>query len=135
MSHKTDWLGWSPIHLDSVSIWKSEGAPPCTNDTVQLTPLLKHDIEVGDSAPIRQRFHRSSLEKREQSESKVKYMLEHGIAVPSYSSWASPCLLVAKPDRTFRPCMDFRKVNAVTKPDSYPLPRMEDCLDQVGSAR
>ena len=105
------------------------------SDVPSRTHLVKHDIEVGDSAPICQRFYRSSLEKREQLESEVKYMLEHGIAVPSHSSWASPCLLVAKPDQTFRPCTDFRKVNAITKPDSYPLPRMEDCVDQVGSAR
>ncbi|KAJ8338705.1 hypothetical protein SKAU_G00354910 [Synaphobranchus kaupii] len=61
-------------------------------------------------------------------------MLANNIAVPSFSSWASPCLLVSKPDRTFRFCTDYRKVNAVTKPDSYPLPRMEDCIDMVGAA-
>lgn len=38
------------------------------------------------------------------------------------------------PDRTFRPWTDFRKVNAITKPDSFPLPWMEDCVDQIGSA-
>ena len=62
-------------------------------------------------------------------------MLQNGIPEPSHASWASPSLLVAKPDSTFRPCTDFRKVNAITKPDSYPLPRMEDCVDQVGSAK
>lgn len=62
-------------------------------------------------------------------------MLENGIAEPSSSSWASPCLLVSKPDWTHRPCTDFRKVNALTKPDSFPLPRMEDCVDQVGAAK
>lgn len=62
-------------------------------------------------------------------------MLENGIAVPSRSSWASPCLLVSKPDRTFRSCTYFCKVNAITKPDSFPLPRMEVCMDQVGSAK
>ncbi len=61
-------------------------------------------------------------------------MLENNIAVPSYSSWSSPCLLVKKSDSTFRFCTDFRRVNAITKPDSYPLPRMEDCVDRVGNA-
>lgn len=42
--------------------------------------------------------------------------------------------LVGKPDGTFRLCTDFRKINAVTKPVSFPLPRMEDCVDQVASA-
>lgn len=62
-------------------------------------------------------------------------MLENNIAVPSNSCWASPCLLVKKPDQTFRPCTDFRKVNRVTKPDSFPLPRLDDCVDKVGSAK
>lgn len=89
---------------------------------------------MGDAEPIRQRFYRVSPEKREQLDSEVEYMLTNNIAVPSHSSWASPCLLVKKPDNTFRPCTDYRKVNAVTRADSYPLPRMEDCVDQVGAA-
>ena len=68
-------------------------------------------------------------------ESEVNYMLENNIAEPSCSSWASPCVLVRKPDQTFRPCTDFRKVNNGTKPDSFPLPRIDDCVDQVGSAK
>ncbi len=65
----------------------------------------------------------------------MNYMLKHDIAEPSFSSWASPCLLVPKSDGTMRFCTDFRKVNSVTKPDSFPLPRMDDCIDQVGPAR
>ena len=68
-------------------------------------------------------------------ESEIQYMLENGIAEPSSSSWASPCLLVEKSDKSPRFCTDYRKVNAVSKPDAYPLPRMEDCIDQVGAAR
>lgn len=67
-------------------------------------------------------------------ESEVQYMLENEIAVTSCSSWASPCLLVKKPDSTYRFCTDYRKLNAITKPDAFPLPRMEDCVDQVGTA-
>lgn len=46
-----------------------------------------------------------------------------------------PCLLVPKSSNTPRFCTDFRKVNNVTKPDCFPLPHFEDCIDQVGSAR
>ncbi len=60
-------------------------------------------------------------------------MLENNIAVPSYSSGAHP-IACKKSDGTFRFCTDFRRVNAITKPDSYPLPRMEDCVDRVGNA-
>lgn len=105
------------------------------SDIPGRTHLLEHDVDVGDVKPITQRFYRVSPEKRKILESEVAYMLENGIAEPSSSSWASPCLLVGKPDSTYRPCTDFRKVNAVTKPDSFPLPRMEDCVDSVGAAK
>ncbi len=64
----------------------------------------------------------------------VTYLLENGLAKPSSSSWSSPCLLTPKSDGTPRFCTDFRKVNAVTVPDSFPLPRIEDCIDSIGSA-
>ncbi len=73
--------------------------------------------------------------KRSAMKKETDYLLENGLAHHSYSSWSSPCLLVNKPDGSFRFCMDFRKVNAVTVPDCYPLPRMEDCVDSIGSAR
>lgn len=95
--------------------------PELFGDTPSRTHLVQHDVDVGDAEPIRQRFYRVSPEKREQLDSEVEYMLTNNIAVPSHSSWASPCLLVKKPDNTFRPCTDYRKVNAVTRADSYPL--------------
>lgn len=51
------------------------------------------------------------------------------------SPWSSPCLLVPKPDGTYHFCTNYRKVNAATIPDCYPLPRMEDCIDNLGSAQ
>ncbi len=63
----------------------------------------------------------------------VKYLLENGLAVPSSSACSSsPCIIVPKSDGTARFCTDYRKVNAITKPDSFPLPRMKDCVDRVG---
>lgn len=105
------------------------------NDTPTQTHLIEHDIDVGNAEPIRQPFYRVSEVKRQVMEGEINYMLENGIAAPSFSSWASPCLLVDKSDKGPRFCTDYRKVNAVTKHDAFPLPRMEDCVDQVGSAR
>lgn len=59
-------------------------------------------------------------------------MLEHGIVEAACSSWASPCLMADKADGSDTFCTDFRKLNAVTKPNCY---LMEDCTDQVGSAK
>ena len=64
-------------------------------------------------------------------------MLTNGIIEPSSSEWSSPCVLVPKKDGSgaYRFCTDFCKVNAVIKSDSYPIPRIEDCIDRIGVAR
>ncbi len=90
---------------------------------------------MGNAKPIKQHPYRLNPRKREVIKGEVDYLLKHGMAVPSQSPWSSPCLLVPKPDSTFRFCTDYRKVNNITKPDSFPLPRIEDCVDKVGSAR
>ena len=61
-------------------------------------------------------------------------MEKKGIVEPSASSWASPIVVVPKKDGTTRFCIDYRCVNAVTKKDVYPLPRIEDSLDTIGIA-
>lgn len=65
----------------------------------------------------------------------VENLLQNGFPVPSSSPWSSPSLLVPKSDKTPRFCTDYRKVNAVTKSDSFPHPRIDDCVDRVGSAK
>ena len=62
-------------------------------------------------------------------------LLQQGIIEESESPWASPIVMVPKSDGTLRLCTDFRKVNPVTVPDPFPLPRVEDLLDRVGQAR
>uniref|UniRef100_A0A3B3XS13 ribonuclease H n=1 Tax=Poecilia mexicana TaxID=48701 RepID=A0A3B3XS13_9TELE len=104
-------------------------------DVPSCTHLIEHDIEVGDVQPIKQQFYRVNPDKRKHLDAEVDYMLKNGIAQASCSSWSSPCLLVPKSDKTYRFCSDFRKVNSITKPDSYPLPRMDDCIDQIGNAK
>lgn len=68
------------------------------SDTPSHTNLIENDINVGDAKPIRQRSYQLSMGKCEQMEKEVEYMLEHGIAEPVCSSWASPCLLADKAD-------------------------------------
>ncbi|KAK7918866.1 hypothetical protein WMY93_010150 [Mugilogobius chulae] len=104
------------------------------SDVPSRTHVLHHDIDVGDNAPIKQHPYRVNPDKRQRLQSQVDYMTSHGIAEPSSSPWSSPCLLAIKSDGSDRFCTDFRKVNSVTKPDSHPLPRMDDCVDRVGSA-
>lgn len=109
---------------------------PCLfGDVPSRTSWIEHDIDVGEAQPIKQQFYHVAPAKRVYLDAEVDYMLKHDIAVPSPSSWASSCILVPKQDGTPRFCTDLRKVNSVTKSDSFPLLRMDDCIDQVGSAK
>lgn len=99
------------------------------------TTILEHDVDIGDSKPIKQCPYRLHPLKRNIVQEEVRYMLDHDLIEPSCSPWSSPVVLVKKEGGQHRLCFDYRKVNAVTKTDSFPLPRVEDCIDRVGSAK
>lgn len=80
-------------------------------DVPSRTNVLTHDIDVGSAIPIKQRFYRVPLPKQRYLDTEIDYMIKNGIAKPSFSEWSSPCILVGKPDGTYRFCSDFRKVN------------------------
>ena len=92
-------------------------------------------MDVGDSAPIKQHPYRVSPMKKELLDKKVQYMLKNDIIAESQSNWSSPCILVPIHDDGFRFCTDFRKVNDITKSDSFPIPRIADCIYQIGNAK
>ena len=104
-------------------------------DVPSKTTLIEHDVDVGDFAPIKQHPYRVSPMKKELLDKEVQYMLKNDIIEESQSNWSSPCILVPKHDGGFRFCTDFRKVNDKTKSDSFPIPRIADCIDQIGNAK
>ena len=58
-----------------------------------------------------------------------------GMAVPSKSPFASAIVLVSKKDGTYRMCIDYRKLNAITKKDAFPIPRIDDSIEKLGAAK
>ncbi len=64
----------------------------------------------------------------------LKAMLELGVIEESHSDWASPIVLVPKTDGSIRFCVDYRNVNAVSKFNAYPMPRVDELLDRLSSA-
>ena len=89
-------------------------------NTPRRTTLVHHDVDVGDAHPIKQHPYRLNPVKLEAMKKEVEYMLTHDIIEPS---------------RSYRFCTDFRKINAITKSDSYPIPRVEDCIDKIGDSK
>ena len=104
-------------------------------DVANRTNAAVHDIDVGDSKPFKQHPYRVGPVKVKQMKEEIDYMLAHDIINLSNSEWSSPCVLVPKPDGSIRFCTDYRRVNAITKGDTYPLPRILDCIDSVGNAK
>ncbi|XP_063585832.1 uncharacterized protein LOC134763205 [Penaeus indicus] len=110
--------------------------PQVTADNPGFCGHTLHDVVLAPEVrPIRQSSYRLSPEKKAVMKKEVDYLLDHGLAEPSNSPWASPSLLVPKSDGTSRLCTDYRKLNKVTIPDSYPLPLIEELVDSIGQAK
>ena len=99
------------------------------------TQAFAMEIETGDCSPRRQYPRRLPIALRTEVDRQVERMLEAGVIQQSKSPWASPIVLVCKRDGTHRFCIDYRQLNLVTKPDAFPLPRIDDLLDKLGGAR
>ena len=97
--------------------------------------IVKHRIDVGDAKPIKQQPYRLPLAKKYLIDQEVEQLLIKEIIRPSTSPWSSPIVLVSKPDGSVRVCVDYRKVNSVTKKDAYPLPLIDDTLHALGGAK
>ena len=65
----------------------------------------------------------------------IDEMQKQEMIQPSSSPWVSPVVLVPKKDGTTRFCVDYRQLNAVSRKDVYPLPRIEDILSTLGEAK
>ena len=102
---------------------------------VTQTDLIGHTIDTGNARPTNQAPYRAGPKEREIIEIQVDQMLVDNIIRPSKSPWASPVVLVHKKDGSIRFCINYTKLNAVTKRDVYPLPRIDDTLNSLGQAR
>jgi hypothetical protein len=93
------------------------------------TGIVKHHINMEGQGPIRLRPYRKNHNEKEELNSILQELLENKLIRPSVSPWAAPVVLVKKKNGGIRLCMDYRKLNSITKKDSFPLPRIDDVLD------
>ena len=101
---------------------------------VGLTTKAVHKIDTGDARPFKSAPYRSSFHGRRQLKTLTDEMRAEGTVVPSKSPWSSPVVLVPKKNGEVRFCVDYRRLNRLTKKDVYPLPRIDDSLDQLAGA-
>lgn len=99
------------------------------------TTLVEHEVPLMDDIPVRQRYRRLPPSQYEQVKAHIQELLCSGIIRPSCSPYASPIVIVQKKDGSIRLCVDYRLLNAKTRKDAYPLPRIEESLDALGGAK
>lgn len=99
-----------------------------------FTTVIEMEICLNDTTPVVYRPYRLSYSERELVRDMVSDMMTHGIIRESSSPYASPIVLVQKKSGEKRLCVDYRALNSRTKRDHYPLPRIEDLLDQLSGS-
>ena len=99
------------------------------------TSLISHEIPLLDDAPVRQPYRRIPPSQYETVKAHIQQLLDSQVIRESSSPYSSPIVLVTKKDGSLRLCVDYRQLNAKTRRDAYPLPRIEESLDALSGAK
>jgi len=92
-------------------------------------------VTPADAVPIRAQPYRTGLFKWQINYDQINKMLKLKVIEPSHSACPSPIVIVPKKIGESSFCVEYRRLNNITKKHAYPLPRMEDCLDFLGDAK
>ncbi|KAG7594102.1 Integrase catalytic core [Arabidopsis thaliana x Arabidopsis arenosa] len=118
-----------PIANEFTDVFEAvRGLPPDRSDpfTIELEP---------GTTPISKAPYRMAPAEMAELKKQLEELLDKGFIRPSSSPWGAPVLFVKKKDGSFRLCIDYRGLNKVTVKNKYPLPRIDELLDQLRGAR
>jgi hypothetical protein len=107
-------------------------------DSGELPPhrVFDHAISLlPDSTPVNSRPYRYSPQQKDEIERQVNEMIAAGLVTPSMSPFASPVLLVKKKDGTWRFCVDYRRLNNITVKSKFPMPVVDELLDELAGTK
>jgi hypothetical protein len=96
---------------------------------------VEHDIVLTDEEPFKERFRRIAPHQVQEVRELLQEMLDAGAIRPSHSPWSNAIVLAKKKGGGLRFCIDFRRLNARTKKDAYPLPRINESLESLAGAK
>src|SRR3954447_7732851 len=99
------------------------------------TNITKHKILTGDTTLISQVPYRMNSQKKEFLYQEIANMKKDSIIRKSTSPWAFPVIIVNKKDGIYWICINYQKLNKITKPDAFPLPQIDDMLESFRGAQ
>jgi len=146
-THSRLGMDWWWSHFKSIEAGKmvvSEGVNTILKEfsevfqeQIQLPPerTQVHRINLlPEHGPVNVRPYKYPHHQKEEIERQVEELLKAGVIRPSMSAYSSPVILVKKKDKTWRMCVDYRALNKATIPDKYPIPIVDELLDELNGA-
>ena len=106
-----------------------------TDGTYGKTTLLKHEIHTEPGPPVNMRFRPLNPTVENALREQVQDWLQHDVIEPSTSPWSFALVAVKKKNGQFRFCLDYRKLNSLSRRDQHPLPHIEDNLARLADSR
>ncbi|CAF1415622.1 unnamed protein product [Rotaria sordida] len=113
-------------------LWRNKILFDPTPSIINIPP--QSAIKTADHPPIYSKQYPASSKDQEIKFQETQKLLERGQIEESTSPWSSPIVLVKKKDKTMRFCIDYRRLNAITIKDAFPLPRIDEIFDQLSDA-
>lgn len=105
------------------------------SDQISTSYLPPYEIILTSQKPVQQPPYRMPPHKKEILRQKIDELLHQGVIAESYSNYSSSVFLIPKPDGDWRMVVDYRRLNEVCQIEKFPLPRIDDIIDTVASAK